>query len=462
MKSNKGKQAIAAALAAAMALSIVTGCKQSDPVVESTTTSSATTTTATNTETTTIAVTTTYTTLTASKVQDDKTTTAAKTTTTTERVTTTTTNKWDAIFPITPKEDIRVAAQKVNNRLISEKTKIKSDKFIVSDFDATWAFSHQPAFAYFKGKFYAGWSRGYKDEDAPGQQVVVSSSADCKTWSTPKVVGDPADGAFGKNRCQSSQFIVTADKLYYYYTEAEFGPNMFDNKGNFVVGPNHSLLDCVSMMTYTTDGVNWSEPIAMPGNANESPRQSLTGRWFAGAGRVLIQSDDPTKLGWPGYGLTAAQEEDAIRRGALLLTECSWYQTDDYVIHMMLRSNSRYIWMSNSYDNGKTWTDAYPTKFTTDDTMANFGRLPDGRFYFVGSTSTNVRYPLDLYVSEDGVNFNKGYILRDEKYAMQQEGWAKGGQYAYPEVLIQGNYMYIFYSKQKEVMELTRVALSDI
>ena len=80
----------------------------------------------------------------------------------------------------------------------------------------------------------------------------------------------------------------------------------------------------------------------------------------------------------------------------------------------------------------------------------------------MGSTSTNVRYPLELYVSKNGTDFDKGYILRDEKSALQQEGWAKGGQYGYPEVLIRDGYMYVFYSKQKEVMELTRVALSDI
>ena len=70
--------------------------------------------------------------------------------------------------------------------------------------------------------------------------------------------------------------------------------------------------------------------------------------------------------------------------------------------------------------------------------------------------------PLHLYVSKDGYNFDTGYILRDEPYNQQRSGYAKGGPYAYPEVLFAGEYMYVLYSKQKEVMEISRVKLSDI
>ena len=45
---------------------------------------------------------------------------------------------------------------------------------------------------------------------------------------------------------------------------------------------------------------------------------------------------------------------------------------------------------------------------------------------------------------------------------MNKYGWAKDGQYAYPEVLIHDGYMYIHYSRQKEISEVTRVKLTDI
>ena len=65
-------------------------------------------------------------------------------------------------------------------------------------------------------------------------------------------------------------------------------------------------------------------------------------------------------------------------------------------------------------------------------------------------------------MSKDGYTFTHGYTLRDELHDLQQQGWSKGGEYGYPEVLIHGEYMYIVTSRLKEVVEVTRVKLSDI
>ena len=134
----------------------------------------------------------------------------------------------------------------------------------------------------------------------------------------------------------------------------------------------------------------------------------------------------------------------------------------------MLRCHDGVVWMSESYDNGKSWTEAFPTNFKSDTTMANFGNLPDGRYYAVANpeiTYTPHRYPFCLYVSNDGYDFSKVYILRDEQKEPKDPAtfnWTKIGAYAYPEVLVHGDYMYVAYSQFKEVMSLTRVKLSDI
>ena len=379
---------------------------------------------------------------------------------------TTTTAANTVSFPVEPKfATPAMSALAVNNRLKGPvKSKIASECYVIADFDPTWAFAHQNGITYFKGKYYAGWSSGLVHEDAPGQRGMAAYSADGKTWSEPQVIAVPEQGTFGQKSLLFAQFVTTDEMLYAFFIEHEYGKSCFNEDGSFKGDGKLEYLASRSMMVCTKDGVNWTEPIQYGGNSNESPRQSLTGRWFSGAGQGLnIWNDSLTSCCW-SY-LSNEQVQDARLRGAELLTEASWYQTDDYVIHLMLRSNAGYIWMSESYDNGETWTDAYPTQFTSESTMANFGRLPDGRFYFVGSiekTSRCIRYPLELYVSEDGYNFNKGYILRDEKYEMQQDGWAKGGYFAYPEVFIHDGYMNIIYSKQKEVIELTRVKLSDI
>ena len=399
--------------------------------------------------------------ITTTKQQPSKTTT-----TTSRRVQTTATSATQVQFPVEPFMGIAQRAIYYNNKLSSPKTKIRSDCFVVADYNPEYAFAHQPGFAYFKGKFYATWASGIKDEDSPGQRIVVSSSADNgETWSKPTVVADARIGQQGTVlTCMMGGYLWSnGNRLYNYFTEYEFKTSMLDKNGNRLNG-NYDLYHWQVYVSYTEDGVHWSEmePVDEMCRFNESPRKSLTGRWLAGAGWRLGYADKPDGYNWDARGVSNEQIASAKQRGAAMLNEASWYQTDDYVIHMMMRSNSGYIWMSESYDNGMTWTDAYQTSISSDSTMMNFGRLPDGRFYFVGSVDFKERWPLDLYISEDGMNFDKAYTLRDEKYEMQQNGWAKGGYFAYPEVLIHGDYMYVFYSKQKEVVELTRVKLSDI
>ncbi len=372
--------------------------------------------------------------------------------------------KWKDTFPVTPALSIQQSAAKVDNsKALKNSKKIASEKVVVSDFEPENGFKHQPGFAYFKGKFYAAWGQADKDEDSPGQYTVIASSSDFYNWSKPVVVGPSVDGGFGMTANQGGFFVSTPDKLYYYYRECHFGPENFRADGTWIK-QIIKYSKYVTKVVWTTDGKKWSTPsVVMFGGANESPKKTLTGRYIAGAGTGIIYIDDINSLMWKVGKPTAEQEQDGFNRGANILQEASYYQTDDYVIHVMIRSNTNRIWMTESYDNGETFTDIYPTNFATEATMANFGRLPDGRFYFVGTSRFGSnRYPLVLQISDDGYNWDREYILRDEKYELQQSGWAKDGYYAYPEVLIQDDYMYIFYSKQKEVMELTRVKLSDI
>lgn len=371
--------------------------------------------------------------------------------------------KWADVFPVSPTLSIEESAKKVDNsKALANSKKIASEKVVVSDFESENGFKHQPGFAYFKGKFYATWAQAAKDEDSPGQSVVMATSTDFYNWSEPFVIGPSVDGGFSMTANQNGFFVTTPDRLYYYYRECHFGADNFKADGTWI--PQIiNYYKYVAKVVSTTDGENWTDPVVVTVAANESPKISLTGRYFAGAGDGLIMTDDICSAKFVWKGISSEQSADGIARGASILEEASWYQTDDYVIHLMIRSNTNKIWMSESYDNGETFTDVYPTNFSTEATMANFGRLPDGRYYFVGTSRYGSnRYPLVLQISDDGYNFDREYILRDEKYEIQQSGWAKDGYYAYPEVLIQDDYMYIFYSKQKEVMELTRIKLSDI
>ena len=148
------------------------------------------------------------------------------------------------------------------------------------------------------------------------------------------------------------------------------------------------------------------------------------------------------------------------------LCEGSFFETDDGVLHMQLRNVSRIfagrLWTTESRDRGATWSKPALTTFSDSNTKFHFGRLPDGRFYCVGSPIAGNRTPLALLLSRDGVNFDRHFILGDTPYPMRKPGGAKAGQYGYPHTLVHDGYLYTIVSRQKEAVQVLRVALSEL
>jgi len=151
------------------------------------------------------------------------------------------------------------------------------------------------------------------------------------------------------------------------------------------------------------------------------------------------------------------------------LCEGSFFQTDDNVIHMLLRVTGKgwkgWLWLTESRDNGSTWSSPVQTKFTDNDSKFHFGRLPDKRYYYVGIPDTLHHYdrnPLILAVSNDGKSFNKQYVIADELYQLKEKGLWKGGQYGYPHSIIYKNELYVIISRQKESIEVIRFKLNQL
>lgn len=373
-------------------------------------------------------------------------------------------------FPVISNLSPKKAAERISNYGVKPCGKIPSECSSIFPFDENQAFAHHPGVTAFKNKIIVSWSSGERDEDVAGQHMRVACTSDFKTWSEPHVVAPPRQATYGPTAALASHIFATDDKVYAYFVEKEYGPACFNEDGtprgrdldNAAPG---DILKLRMMRAETEDGLHWTEPVevTMSHWTNEAPRPSAEGRLFAGAGPRIGRTDNPNGFDIEIVGPSNEQIENARRRGAPILTEGTWFQTDEGIIRLFLRSNAGQLWMSESYDNGDTWTDIYPTNFAEDTTMAHMGRLPDGRYYFVGTpVYNNGRFPLALCISEDGYFFDKMYIIRDEVYEQKVPGWAKGGQYGYPEVCIKDGYMYIAYSRMKEIMGVTRIKLSDI
>ncbi|MSU48066.1 MAG: hypothetical protein EXS37_03085 [Opitutus sp.] len=329
-----------------------------------------------------------------------------------------------------------------------------------------WTYSHHQSITFFKGRFYAIWSNGRVGEDLPGQRVLMASSADFRTWTRPRPLVDSVTDEKGVER------VLTAGGFH------QHSGTLVAYFGNY--GPNKETTHLQAVTT--TDGEHWSavREIGIPFCPNQGPERISTGRLIFAGNTAFPYTDDPSGLtGWKMTGIypveMAAKFEDdpmtfgevAMRQGwPSSLCEGSFFETDDHVLHMQLRNVSRAffgrLWTTESRDNGVTWSKPALTSFSDWSTKFHFGRLPDGRFYHVGNPLAGSRIPLVLHLSRDGVNFDRHFILGDTPYQRLKEGGSKGGEYGYPHTLVHDGYLYTIVSRQKEAVQVLRVALSEL
>ena len=105
------------------------------------------------------------------------------------------------------------------------------------------------------------------------------------------------------------------------------------------------------------------------------------------------------------------------------------------------------------------------TNFTNGGNKFHFGKLPDGRYYYVGTPDTlryRTRSPLMLALSEDGYVYDKTYLVADDNYTMRYtDGRWKDGEFGYPHTIIHDDKLYIIVSRQKESIEVISIDISQ-
>lgn len=362
---------------------------------------------------------------------------------------------------------LRVAAQ-VSNTYVSAAglPYLHPERSMIYVPDTSWLYAHHPAITFFKGRYIAMWSNGMKDEDNPGQRVVFSVSKDFKKWSAPSVLSDP--GVYKDdtlNVLTAAGFHQFGDSLVAYY--GEYSPQR----------TNTHLWARVS-----ADGLTWSAPrdLNLPVNPNFGPQKTASGRLIISGNFSFPFTDDPTGLtGWKMNSFYPADlysqdnpatfYKPAEKSGYPPLCEGSFFQTADETINMLMRVTGKgwkgKLWITKSTDDGESWSKPEEAPFSDNDSKFHFGKLPDGRYYYVGIPDTLQHYartPLVISLSADGRSFNKHFIIADELYALKKEGLWKGGQYGYPHTMIKDGYMYVIVSRQKEAVEILRFRLNKL
>jgi hypothetical protein len=342
---------------------------------------------------------------------------------------------------------------------------LKIERSMIYSPDKEWLYNHHPSITHFKNKFIAIWSNGLIDEDSPGQRVVYATSADFVHWSKPQVLASPV-------KVNDTLTVLTAAGLYQY-------------KGTLVAyyGEYTKHRQNTHLWAKTsTDGLHWSNAMDMhvPLIPNHGPEAIKSGRLIISGNFLFPYTDDPRGIsGWKLSSFypdslytqdnSAAFYAPATKLGLPPLCEGSFFQTDDNVLHMLLRVTGKgwkgRLWLTESKDNGERWSHPVEAAFSDNDSKFHFGRLPDKRFYYVGIPDTLHHYdrnPLVLSLSQNGEAFDKNYIIADELYHLKKEGLWKGGQYGYPHTMIYNGYLYVIISRQKEAIETLRFSLKQL
>lgn len=317
---------------------------------------------------------------------------------------------------------------------------------IYSPGDKDWHYAHHPSIAYFKGKFIAIFSNGINGEDEAGQRVVIATSDDFKEWSWKVLQGTDMEHVL----TPGGLLVADENLLVAYYTQ-----NDFAESGR----PNARLYALKS-----SDGITWSEPISLGISMFpcHRPARLKSGRLLLTGNRDVFYTDDPTGLsGW-----AAAKKSDYAPGVKPSLVEGAVIECKDSAYILFRDTKGRTLLWQESSLTGDAWSVPQKTKFTDNNTKSFFGKLPDGKTYYVGVPDTlkmGTRTPLVLSLSDDEFRFNKHYIIANDNYNIKySDGRWKEGQFGYPYSMIHDNHIYVIVSRRKETIEAFKIPVNKI
>jgi len=388
----------------------------------------------------------------------------------------------------------------INNRNFSKETatKLHTQRSILYApiTKEDWGYSHHASMAVFKDKLYAMWSSGRTHEDLFGQRVMYSSTENGTDWSAPAVLADTIMGDHSEAVLQSGGFYVHDGVLYAYISYFEYEIESMLPRGYIACMPGifdawfpmlaENTVHCHDILVFSTeDGVNWSKPksLGIHSHVNQPPFKTASGRLILPGGILFPYTDDPAgQSGWVKNGLIPGSQDggwDNVEKLKELgyhtsLYEASGYVTGDSVIHMLMRSDDYvgdacYLYETRSWDDGETWSAPERTDFTNDHTKFFASRLPDGRFFIIGSPVVNGgRCPLVISLSDDGENFDRHYIIEDEsgRIPLKFPGMNKhkpiGYSFSYPHAVVWNDKMYVITGANKETILVSCFDLDEL
>ena len=313
-------------------------------------------------------------------------------------------------------------------------------------------YNQHPQLGKFKDKYFFAFSNGRVNEEDAGQRILISSSNDAITWSSPNcLVGDRND----KGIAHCSMAIKNAgDKLY---VVAKKEDTIIDAAapGMRRINPETQQLSVYE----SEDGKDWKKVFDFTDQLMgffEDPEPTTDGNLLA----IATLKSGPAFLRWPGENLCEHPEVISVPPPPgteFPYGEGSWYQTKDGTIIAFWRDEGQScrVWVNYSTDGGRTFSELAMTDIPDSMSRVYVGRLRDGRFFLCNNAFPTLlnRMYLFLMLSDDGYVFNRVYLLIDDPTAQRAKGLLKADGYQYPCCVVEDGRLLVGYSVNKEDIE---------
>lgn len=336
-------------------------------------------------------------------------------------------------------------------------------------------YSHHAGIAEFGGRLHAMWSSGKRNEDDRGQCVMTAFSLDGllgEKWSDPiPLFPERQDGAV----LTAAGFFVHGDTMnayagIYRYRGEAIDPRPITDAGH---------IGTTLLVKTTQDGTDWSEErdLHLPIIPNLPPRRLESGRLLICGNVTFPYTDDPTGLsGWQIGGLAPCPVKDlqddsegfhihdGMRNDGFSVCEGSFYEWDGSIRMLLRNTKDRLLCLSESRDDGRSWSAVTLTDFTDNNSKFDCLKLPDGQVAVISNPDRRgARCPLAVSLSRDGEHFDRRCLLATEPLPRRFDGMYKGGIYGYPEaILTSDGELVVICSVNKEDIRVFRVPLRDL
>lgn len=312
------------------------------------------------------------------------------------------------------------------------------------------SYNHHNQINKFKGRYYYAWSNGFCNEEDAGQRVLVASSENALHWSEPSVLLDAPDKTPWAHNCVALHVDEEAMYCVIMSEETEHDETV---TGMRRIKPEDAYIDVYK----TTDGKNWAKAFSFGTGIKwifEAPRLTQQGRLMCVCN---TKHDGPAIMLWPGKNICEQPQLIHVPEpeGAWFpYGESTWYQLDEGRIMVFWRDEgaSLRLYVNHSDDGGQTWSEPVLTDIPDSMSRLYAGRLTDGRYFIVNNAIGTLldRTPLMLLLSNDGVVFNKVYMVNDTPCVMRRKGLLKANGNQYPCCLVDGDKLIVAYDENKE------------